>query len=63
MEQVNFGWRKSSFSGNVGSGSCVELGQGPGGVLIRDTKNQGRGPVLQVGPTAWHCFAAALKQA
>lgn len=63
MEQVNFCWRKSSYSGNVGSGSCVELGQASGGVLIRDTKNHGSGPVLQLSPDAWQRFAKTLKQA
>jgi hypothetical protein len=32
-------------------------------VLVRDTKQQGRGPVLAITPDAWRAFAAQVKQA
>jgi hypothetical protein len=46
---VNPRWRKSSYSDNGGTG-CVEAGHAPGAVLIRDTKDEGTGPVLRVAP-------------
>jgi hypothetical protein len=54
-------WRKSSYSNGETHSDCVELGQAPGAVLIRDTKDHGHGPVLQVSPAAWHRFASTLK--
>jgi hypothetical protein len=46
-----YNWRKSSHSN--GSGDCVEAGHAPGAVLIRDTKDNGHGPVLRVSPADW----------
>jgi hypothetical protein len=57
---VNLGWRKSSYSDNGGSG-CVETGQVPGAVLIRDTTQHGRGPVLRVSAETWRTFTAAVR--
>lgn len=54
-------WRKSTFSGNNG-GSCLEAGSVPGAVLVRDTKQHGRGLVLQFTPDAWRKFAAKVKR-
>lgn len=62
MEQVNFGWRKSSYSGNVGAGSCVELGQTSDCVMVRDTEEHGRGPVVRVAPGDWRRFTSLVKQ-
>lgn len=41
-------WRKSSYShlGGTDQGNCVELGGTQDAVCIRDTKQQGRGPIL-----------------
>ena len=52
-------WRKSSYSGNGGQ-DCVEVA-GDGAVLIRDTKDRERGPVLRVSPEAWAEFTASLR--
>jgi len=52
-------WRKSSHSGNGGQ-DCVEVA-GDDAVLIRDTKDRERGPVLRVSPEAWAKFTAALR--
>lgn len=51
-------WRKSrkSFS----NGACVEAGDGGGMVGVRDTTQQGRGPVLMVPAAEWRRFTASL---
>jgi Domain of unknown function (DUF397) len=53
-------WRKSTYSDNGGS-DCVEAGQVPGAVLIRDTKDNGHGPVLRVSAETWRRFTAGLR--
>ena len=57
---MNPGWRKSSYSNN-GGGTCVEAGHIPGAVLIRDTTQHGRGPVLRVSAETWRAFTAAVR--
>ena len=53
-------WRKASYSGN--GGECVEAGVAEAGwVLVRDTTDRG-GSTLTFPATAWHTFAADLKQ-
>jgi hypothetical protein len=52
-------WRKSTRSN--GSGSCVEAGQLSTNVLVRDTKNHGRGPVLEFTPATWRLAVKAIK--
>lgn len=52
-------WRKSSYSGGQG-GNCVEV-KSDADVMVRDTKNQGCGPVLEFTPTAWRRVMATLK--
>jgi hypothetical protein len=52
-------WRKSSHSGN--SGNCVEVGHVPGLVALRDSKDQGAGPVLSISPAAWSKFTNGIK--
>ena len=52
-------WRKATYSN--GSASCVEAGITPGAVLIRDTKNQGNGPVLRVTPADWTRLLKSVK--
>jgi hypothetical protein len=59
MEQIDHGWRKASYSGN--GVNCVELGSAPGAVLIRDTKDNGRGPVLRVTPADWTRLVKSVK--
>lgn len=60
MEQVDSGWRKSSYSGN--GINCVELGSRPGAVLVRDTKDNGTGSVLRLTPGDWKRFTASIKR-
>jgi hypothetical protein len=58
--QIDPRWRKSSYSGN-GGGSCIEVGNADA-VLVRDTKQEGRGPVLRFTPGAWRRFADRVKR-
>ena len=53
-------WRTSSFSGSNG-GNCLESASVPGAVLVRDTKNNGTGPVLRFTPAAWTAFLDQAK--
>jgi hypothetical protein len=53
-------WRTSSFSGSNG-GNCLESASVPGAVLIRDTKDNGTGPVLRFTPAAWTTFLDQAK--
>jgi hypothetical protein len=53
-------WRKSTYSGN-GGGACIETAHLPGTVLVRDTKNDGIGPVLRLTPADWMRFARAVR--
>jgi Domain of unknown function (DUF397) len=53
-------WRKSSYSGGSG-GNCVEVADQAGRVLVRDTKQDGTGPVLRLSPAAWRELVARVK--
>jgi hypothetical protein len=61
MTNDNTRWRKSSYSGGQG-GNCVEIGESRRGMLVRDSKANGRGPVLRFAPDAWRRFAEQLKR-
>ena len=62
MERVDdLRWRKASYSGNGGA-SCVEVGQARDGtIVVRDTKNHGRGPVHRYTPQEWRAFLAGVR--
>ncbi|MGN3957040.1 DUF397 domain-containing protein [Streptomyces sp. WAC8370] len=47
-------WRKSSYSGDQG-GNCVEVGELPTTVAVRDSKTPA-GPVLTLAPAAFTTF-------
>jgi hypothetical protein len=53
------GWRKSSYSGS--SGNCVEIAGAGRFVAVRDTKQEGRGPVLEFNADAWREFLAEAR--
>jgi hypothetical protein len=53
-------WRKSSYSGGSGNGSCVEVAMGVDAVGVRDSKNN-TGPRLQFPVTAWRGFAKRIR--
>ena len=56
MEHIDdLRWRKSSFSGNGGA-SCVEVAGHDGMILVRDTKDHGKGPVHRYTPDEWRAF-------
>jgi hypothetical protein len=53
-------WHKSSKSG--ANGNCVEVADNLADVvLVRDTKDQGTGPVLRVRPAVWAGFLTTCK--
>jgi hypothetical protein len=56
----NRNWRKSSYSGANG-GSCLETASGYGAILVRDTTQNGTGPVLSVSAAAWGAFLASVR--
>jgi hypothetical protein len=39
----------------------VEAGTTPGIVLVRDTKDNGAGPVLRVSAETWRAFTAGIR--
>jgi hypothetical protein len=57
---LNPGWRKSSYSNGAGA-NCVETAPAVGAVLVRDTKDNGAGPVLRVTRNDWDRFTATLR--
>jgi hypothetical protein len=61
MNDVEYtGWRTSSYSS--GNGNCVEVALAAGGgVGVRDTKQHGRGPVLEFTAAQWAAFVGAAK--
>lgn len=61
MNEPNFSsarWRKSNTSGDTG---CVEVAFADGWVGVRDTKDEGRGPILAFSGDAWRSFITAVK--
>jgi hypothetical protein len=58
-ESLDPRWRKASYSSN-GGGSCVEAGNCPGGVLVRDTTDRD-GAMLSISAEAWQRFTDDLK--
>jgi len=62
MHECTFsGWRKSTLSS--GGDNCVEVGFGDDGTIgVRDTKQNGQGPVLVFTPSEWQAFLGGVRQ-
>jgi hypothetical protein len=56
--QAGVEWRKSSLSTTNG---CVEVAFVDDGVALRDSKHQGRGPVLEFTALEWQAFLAGVR--
>jgi hypothetical protein len=56
--QEETGWRTSSHT--TGQGNCVEVGQVPDAIVVRDTKNR-TAQALSMSPEAWRDFVTGLK--
>ncbi len=52
-------WRKSSYSGDSGNDSCVEVAFGSTRIGVRDSKNTD-GPRLRFAVVAWREFVTRL---
>ena len=56
---VEVAWVKASASE---SGNCVEVaGHADGSVAVRDSKDEGHGPVLRFTPAEWAAFVGGAK--
>ena len=53
------GWRKSRYSGQ--GESCVEVAPTQGGVLVRDTKDHGAGPIITFTSSEWTAFLSGVR--
>jgi Domain of unknown function (DUF397) len=54
-------WRKSSWSAM--NGNCLEFAELHGGLVgVRDTKDDGQGPVLVFDSAAWRSFIHGVKR-
>ena len=53
-------WRKSTRS-NGGTQTCLEAAHVPGAILVRDTKDNGHGPVLRLTSASWTAFTRSLR--
>lgn len=60
MEGTDLNWRKASFSSNGGA-ECVEAASHTGTVLVRDSKDNGRGRVHSFTAEAWRAFLVGIK--
>jgi hypothetical protein len=52
-------WRKSTYSDGNG-GACVEVADGDGAVMVRDTTDR-NGNKLSIPADAWQRFAVSLR--
>jgi uncharacterized protein DUF397 len=52
-------WHKSSYSNS--SANCVEIAVKEITIGVRDSKQHGRGPVLEFSSAAWKAFLTAAK--
>jgi hypothetical protein len=57
-DQAGLVWRKSSFSTTNG---CVEVAVAGDRIAVRDSKQQGRGPVLEFTAAEWAAFLGGVR--
>lgn len=57
-DQAQVEWRKSTLSTTNG---CVEVAFVGGRIAVRDSKNQGRGPVLVFTDLEWRAFLGGVR--
>jgi Domain of unknown function (DUF397) len=57
-------WRKAEASNSGGGeGGCIELAQiRGGGVAVRDSKDDGKGPVHRFTPGEWAAFCDGMNK-
>lgn len=61
MKDKFSGWRKSRHSNS--SGACVEIAFAADGTTgIRDSKQHGRGPVLELSAAQWKALRDAARR-
>ena len=59
-EHLNLKWRKATASVPDG---CVELAPLPdGGVAVRDSKQEGKGPILYYTQREWRAFVDGMQK-
>lgn len=59
LDQGAYGWHKASYS--TGQAECIEQGLLPDGrPAVRDTKQEGTGPVLAFGRAQWAAFLKSV---
>jgi hypothetical protein len=57
---IGTNWRKSSFS--TYNGNCVEVGNLDSEIIgVRDTKHNGKGPILAFTQNRWSTFLGSVK--
>jgi hypothetical protein len=57
-DQARVEWRKSTFSTTNG---CVEVAVVGDRIAVRDSKQQGRGPVLEFTAAEWDAFLGGVR--
>jgi hypothetical protein len=58
MKDPALNWAKSSYSS---SGNCIEVADQAGRVLVRDSKQDGIGPMLRLSAASWRKFMCQVK--
>lgn len=60
VDPAQVSWRKSSRSDNAAE-NCVEVAEFDTCYAVRDTKQQGRGPILAFTRSEWAAFVEGVK--